>query len=72
MVEDFGSFRAKELELRTTIAYVWNMIEGTEQKKAIQVTESVSQLKPHFNKSEIGRALDELKERKVISYASEL
>ena len=67
MVENFGSLRAKELELRTTISYVWTKLDGSEEQKGNQVIESVSQLKPHFNKDEIRMALEELKGMGVVS-----
>ena len=69
LVENFGSFRAKELELRTTISYVWSKLDGSGERKGNQVIESVSQLKPHFKRGEIRRALEELKEMKVVSLA---
>ncbi|MDE2938600.1 MAG: hypothetical protein OXR67_06735 [Chloroflexota bacterium] len=69
VVENFGRFRAKELELRTTISYVWSKLGGPEEQKGNQVIESVSQLKPHFKKGEIQTALEELMEMGVVSLA---
>ncbi len=60
LVETFGQFRAKDLELRTTIIYVSNMMEVSDKSATDEVAKAVHQLKPHFSESEIQKAANEL------------
>ena len=67
LVETFGKFRAKELELRTTIICLRKMLGSGNDKVFEQIIEAVHQLKPHFAKPEIERAVQELVAKQLIS-----
>ena len=69
-IEQFGHFRAKELELRTTAAYFWNL-QGTHDDNAVEaVVDAVHDLKPHFTKREIKDAIEELIQNGTIRSAA--
>ena len=68
LVETFGRFRAKDLELRTTIVYVWKMMDTSEESVASEVVKVVHQLKPHFSEKDIRAATDELKRNSIIGF----
>ena len=67
MVETFGKFRAKELELRATIVCVSRMNPSAGPETVDQTIEAVHQLKPHFHKSDIQQAFEELKSKGIIT-----
>ena len=66
LVEHFGSFNAKELELRTTSIFLWKRIRPKKQEDVTTLIEAVRHLKPHFNKVEIQSAIDNLIKRGII------
>ena len=68
VVSTFGGFSARELELRTTITYLWNAIQETEGSVSDDdiVVKAVKQLKPHFRTAEIHAATIELKRNQAV------
>ena len=68
LVETFGSFPAKDLELRTSITYVWNMVQASDKGDDSEVAKLVHELKPHFSESDIQTVIDELKENGTIGF----
>ncbi len=57
LIKEFGSMNAKELELRSTILYVFKE-EPLEEKDLLN---RVKEIKPHFSVAEINSAYKELK-----------
>lgn len=68
MVESFGHYNARNLELRTTIAYLWNMLEVSDETSADKLVDEVLQLKPQFNEVEIKKAIGEFKSGGILPY----
>lgn len=64
LLEEFGSFNAKELELISTIVYVDRDMKTITRDKMVQV---VNGLKPKFSQAEILEAIGKLEENKRIS-----
>ncbi len=69
LVENFGGFNAKDLELRTTSIFLWKRIQPTEQGDVNRVVETVRHLKPHFDEKTIRDAVISLLENGVIQYS---
>lgn len=64
LVDEFGRYSAKELELRSTIVYVVREIAlGNHLPSAEEVSHVVSQLKPKFDGSEINQAIEEMRSK---------
>lgn len=55
VMEEFGGFNAKEMELRSTIIYLERA--GQPQQELVEV---VHQVKPHFTPAQIASAINEL------------
>ena len=70
LVEHFGEFDARELELRTTSIFLWKKIRPLKDEDVDSVVETVRHLKPHFDKKTIRLAVDGLLEAGVIRYFS--
>ena len=70
LVENFGAFNARDLELRTTSIFLWKRIRPTKEEDVILLVEAVKHLKPHFDKKKIRLAVDGLLESGVIRYFS--
>ena len=68
LVEYFGKFNARDLELRTTSIFLWKRIRPTNQGDVGSLVEAVRHLKPHFDKNTIKSAVDKLLEDKVLQY----
>ena len=68
MVDHFGSFNARELELRTTSIFLWRRIRPWKAEDADILIETVQQLKPHFSEMAIRSAIDDLINEGVIQY----
>lgn len=66
LVEQFGDLRAKDLELRTTIVFVWRRMVPTTDSQITDLVSVVKELKPHFHEDDIWTAIDELKSAAVI------
>lgn len=66
LIEHFGSFNAKELELLSTIVYVNRDMrdEGLSREDLIQM---VSDVKPKFSRSEIDDAVSKLEAKDIVS-----
>ena len=60
LVEHFGSFNARELELRTTSIFLWKRIRPRKPEDVDTLIETVRLLKPHFSKMAIRSAIDDL------------
>ncbi len=60
LVEHFGSFNARELELRTTSIFLWKRIRPRKPEDVSTLIEAVRQLKPHFSEMAIRSAIDDL------------
>ena len=69
-IEQFGHFRAKDLELRTTAAYFWNLRGTHDDNVVAAVVDAVHDLKPHFTKREIKDAIKELIQNGTIRSAA--
>lgn len=65
LIETFGKLRAKDLELRTTIAYMSNYVRSSGEVIAKQLAESVHQMKPHFTQTEIEDTVEELRKKGI-------
>jgi uncharacterized protein YwgA len=59
--KDFGHFNAKELELRSTIIYVFQEMEKTHEALT-DLTNTVHEIKPGFTGGQINDAIKELSE----------
>ena len=68
LVEHFGSFNARELELRTTSIFLWKRIRPTKPEDLSTLIEAVRQLKPHFNEMAIRSAIADLVNDAIIQY----
>lgn len=68
MLASFGQYNAKNLELRTTIVYVWKMLGVSDEASVNKVVEEILQLKPQFNELEIKKAIGELRSSDLLSY----
>jgi hypothetical protein len=68
LVEHFGSFNARELELRTTSIFLWKRIRPTKPEDLSTLIEAVRQLKPHFSNIAIGSAINDLVNNRIIQY----
>jgi hypothetical protein len=55
LVADFGGFTAKDLELRSTIVYLWKPGHAR-----TDLSKQVHEVKPHFTESQIDGAIHEL------------
>lgn len=66
LVERFGSFNARDLELRTTSIFLWKRIRPTKQEGVSSLVEAVRHLKPHFDEKTIRFAVDSLIKEGVI------
>ena len=65
VIDQFGSYQAKELEIRSTIVFINNTIR--DRKELIN---TVSHLKPQFSVSVIEKACEELLNKGYISFDS--
>ena len=68
LVEHFGSFNARELELRTTSIFLWKRTRPRNPEDVSTLIEAVRQLKPHFSEMAIRSAIDDLINDGVIQY----
>lgn len=67
LVDDFGDYSAKDLELRSTIIYVQrDFMRQGRRPSADEVNHIVKQVKPKFSDHEIRAAVDELKQKNYI------
>jgi uncharacterized protein YwgA len=67
VTKQFGTYSAKDLELRTTIIYVWRNSATGKSSNAESVAELVQELKPHFSKQQILHAVKELAQAKLLN-----
>ena len=67
LVGKFGHLRAKDLELRTTVVYVWGMTGAPDETSIDDVANLVKELKPHFQDSEIQAAIRDLFSKRTIA-----
>ena len=68
LVARFGSFNARELELRTTSIFVWNKIRPKNEGDFNKVIQAVFHLKPHFEKNAIRVVINGLVSDKTLEY----
>ena len=69
LIEHFGTFTARELELRTTSIFLWKrMTYPTVTEDFNKLVETVHQLKPHFEKTEIRFVIKSLVEDDIIRF----
>ena len=66
LVSSFGHFRAKGLELRTTIVYLWKNMDPKVFSGRTMLLGFIRQLKPHFSSTEVEDVIVELQELNVI------
>jgi len=70
LVREFGSYSARELELRSTAVFVCRHVElpkGEDGRRKLR--QLVKDIKPRFSMSEIGEAVGELEQKEHISFA---
>lgn len=67
LVEHFGSFNARDLELRTTSIFLWKRIRPTNEQDVNRLTETVRHVKPHFDEKTIRLAVNGLLDQGVIN-----
>lgn len=60
LIKDFGSFCAKDLELRSTIIYVFQDLGKAGLPNAADLAEIVQEIKPGFTRAQIDQAIDQL------------
>lgn len=60
LVKLFGGSRARDLELRTTIVYLWRNSESIAGGNRDELLSVLQELKPQFNEWEIDAAVEEL------------
>ena len=72
LVSLFGQFRARDLELRSTIVYLWKEMGLTGNGTKAELLNVVRQLKPQFSEGEIDEAVSELLTNGVIERNGEL
>ncbi len=71
LVNEFGAYWAKDLELRSTVVYMERDYKRHgEIPSTLEAIRIVKQLKPKFTDSEISEAIEELKEKKYIALSS--
>ena len=68
LVEHFGAFNARDLELRTTSIFLWKRIRPTKPENLNSVVETVRHLKPHFSEMTIRSAINSLINDGIIQY----
>ncbi len=69
LVEDFGNYQAKELELRSTIIYVSkDMRRSGNPVSRLDLLRIVKEIKPKFTDAEVQQAIDEMEKRGHISF----
>lgn len=68
MVATFGHYNARSLELRTTIAYVWKMLDVSDETSTRKVVDEILQLKPQFNDLEIKMAISDLRNNGLLTF----
>ena len=61
-------FPAKDLELRTSITYLWNMVQASDKADDSGVGRLIHALKSHFSESDIQTDIDELKDKEIIKF----
>lgn len=67
VIEDFGNYSAKDLELRSTIIFVNRDLKNSSQPTSnAKVINLVQEIKPYFSKSDIEVALSELEKKGYI------
>ena len=71
LVEHFGRFNARDLELRTTSIFLWKRIRPSKEEDVHSLVEAVRHLKPHFDEKTIRFAVDCLLEDGVIQLLPE-
>lgn len=67
LVTEFGSFRARDLELRTTIVYLWKNVRTVQTGNRTELLSLMKQLKPHFPQEEVEQTVRDLQERGILS-----
>lgn len=60
LVDQFGGFRARDLELRTTLVYLWKNADSIKSGDRDELLSLFKELKPQFSEGEIENAVDEL------------
>ena len=68
LVEYFGKFNARDLELRTTSVFLWKSLRPTNPSHIDSLIQTVRNLKPHFDESTIRSAIDGLISCEVIGF----
>jgi hypothetical protein len=63
LVADFGGFTAKDLELRSTIVYLWK----PGQARA-ELVKRVHEVKPHFTENQTDSAIHELETKGYVGH----
>ena len=71
LVEDYGTFSAKELELRATIVYVARDMRRDGKRVSVDaLTQMVHDIKPYFPRQDIWSVVEELQAKGHVEVAS--
>jgi uncharacterized protein YwgA len=63
LIVDFASCSAKDLELKSTIVYVYNEIKESGRVTRKKILKLVHEIKPHFSETDIGTAEKQLENK---------
>lgn len=66
---DFGRFCAKDLELRSTIVYVYRDMSASKSPRRDPLIQLVGDIKPRFSRDEIEGALTELQSKGFVTFS---
>jgi hypothetical protein len=65
LIADFGGFSAKDLELRSTVVYLFKPDRGQPE-----LIKQVHEVKPHFSVTQIEAAISELEKKGYVGFSS--
>ena len=68
LVEYFGKFNARDLELRTTSVFLWKSLRPTGGPDVDTIVRTIQDLKPHFDESAVRFAINGLVNSGVIDF----
>ncbi|MYB76835.1 MAG: restriction endonuclease [Chloroflexi bacterium] len=72
LINDYGAFSAKELELRATAVYVARDMQRDGKKVTVEaLTQMVHDIKPYFPREEIQSVVEELQDKGHIKVAAD-
>ena len=69
LIKDLGHCSARDLELRSTIVYVFHDVGSSGHTDRNKVIQLVNEIKPKFSRQEIVDAVEELEAKRYIAFA---